>query len=87
MYPVYSYTLAAYTCLALRPGFRDASLVTTPPPERRPINTVLQCYDAFTVRKAVQYELDRGGQIFYVAGGFLSTSTRPTSNHLLLLCV
>jgi transcription-repair coupling factor (superfamily II helicase) len=47
-------------------GFRDASPVTTPPPERRPINTVLATYDATVVREAVQAELDRDGQIFYV---------------------
>jgi transcription-repair coupling factor (superfamily II helicase) len=32
-------------------GFRDASLVTTPPPERRPINTTLQMYDHKTVHE------------------------------------
>ena len=47
-------------------GFRDASLVTTPPPQRRPINTVLQVYDAKMVHDAIQTELDRQGQIFYV---------------------
>lgn len=47
-------------------GFRDASLVTTPPPERRPINTVLQTYDGGTVRDAIEHELARDGQIFYV---------------------
>jgi len=47
-------------------GFRDASLVTTPPPERRPINTVLQTYDKHTVRAALEYELARDGQVFYV---------------------
>jgi len=47
-------------------GFRDASLVTTPPPQRRPINTILQMYDDETVRAAVTAELERDGQIFYV---------------------
>ena len=47
-------------------GFRDASLVTTPPPERRPINTKIMIYDLKTVRRAIQFELDRDGQIFYV---------------------
>ena len=47
-------------------GFRDASLVTTPPPQRRPINTVLATYDATVVREAVQAELERDGQVFYV---------------------
>lgn len=47
-------------------GFRDASLVTTPPPERRPIITRLQVYEQSVVHQAIQYELGRGGQIFYV---------------------
>ena len=59
-------------------GFRDASLVTTPPPERRPINTVLQTYDAYLVREAIQHELDRDGQIFYVVPriGMMAESTK-----------
>jgi len=47
-------------------GFRDASLVTTPPPERRPIITTLQVYEQSIVHQAIQFELGRGGQIFYV---------------------
>ncbi|BBN01417.1 transcription-repair coupling factor (superfamily II helicase) [Marchantia polymorpha subsp. ruderalis] len=47
-------------------GFRDASLLTTPPPERRPIQTHLLEYNQETARKAIQFELDRGGQVFYV---------------------
>lgn len=47
-------------------GFRDASLVTTPPPERRPIVTTLQPYDSRVVYEAIQSELDRDGQVFYI---------------------
>jgi|AntAceMinimDraft_12_1070368.scaffolds.fasta_scaffold36341_1 hypothetical protein len=47
------------------PAFPYSS-VTTPPPERRPINTQLQMYNARTVQEAIQAELDRDGQIFYV---------------------
>lgn len=42
------------------------SLITTPPPSRRPIKTHLAPYDPETVRSAIRQELDRGGQVFYV---------------------
>ncbi|KAL2643719.1 hypothetical protein R1flu_011306 [Riccia fluitans] len=47
-------------------GFRDASLLTTPPPERRPIRTHLLEYNQEVAWKAIQFEIERGGQVFYV---------------------
>ncbi|XP_057718108.1 ATP-dependent DNA helicase At3g02060, chloroplastic [Arachis stenosperma] len=47
-------------------GFRDASLITTPPPERVPIKTHLSAFSKDRVISAIKYELDRGGQVFYV---------------------
>jgi len=47
-------------------GIREMSLITTPPPTRRPIKTHLSPYDGETVRSAIRQELDRGGQVFYV---------------------
>ncbi|MBD3882344.1 transcription-repair coupling factor [Phormidium tenue FACHB-886] len=47
-------------------GVREMSLITTPPPSRRPIKTHLSPYDPEAVRTAIRQELDRGGQIFYV---------------------
>jgi transcription-repair coupling factor (superfamily II helicase) len=47
-------------------GVREMSLITTPPPSRRPIKTHLAPYDPEAVRTAVRTELDRGGQVFYV---------------------
>ncbi|KPQ37546.1 MAG: transcription-repair coupling factor Mfd [Phormidesmis priestleyi Ana] len=47
-------------------GVREMSLITTPPPSRRPIKTHLSPYDLEKVRSAIRQELDRGGQIFYV---------------------
>uniref|UniRef100_A0A5B7BS35 DNA helicase n=1 Tax=Davidia involucrata TaxID=16924 RepID=A0A5B7BS35_DAVIN len=47
-------------------GFRDASLISTPPPERVPIRTHLSAYSKEKVISAIKYELDRGGQVFYV---------------------
>ncbi|MGA1303213.1 MAG: transcription-repair coupling factor [Cyanobium sp.] len=47
-------------------GVREMSLITTPPPLRRPIRTHLSAFDEEAVRSAVRQELDRGGQVFYV---------------------
>ena len=47
-------------------GIREMSLITTPPPSRRPIKTHLAPYEPETVRSAIRQELDRGGQVFYV---------------------
>ncbi|PPR86049.1 hypothetical protein GOBAR_AA34640 [Gossypium barbadense] len=47
-------------------GFRDASLISTPPPERVPIKTHLSAFGKEKVIAAIRYELDRGGQVFYV---------------------
>ena len=47
-------------------GFRDASLVQTPPPERRPIRTNLLPMDEDKICEAIEYEINRGGQIYYI---------------------
>ena len=47
-------------------GIREMSLITTPPPSRRPIKTHLSPYDLETIRSAIRQEIDRGGQVFYV---------------------
>jgi len=47
-------------------GIREMSLITTPPPSRRPIQTHLSPVNPESVRTAIRQELDRGGQVFYV---------------------
>ncbi|KAJ3671788.1 hypothetical protein LUZ60_007867 [Juncus effusus] len=47
-------------------GFRDASLISTPPPERIPVKTEISCFSKEKVCSAIQYELDRDGQVYYV---------------------
>ena len=47
-------------------GIREMSLITTPPPSRRPIKTHLSPYNPEVIRNAIRNELDRGGQVFYV---------------------
>lgn len=40
--------------------------MSTPPPERVPIKTHLSSFGEDKVVSAIKYELDRGGQVFYV---------------------
>jgi transcription-repair coupling factor (superfamily II helicase) len=47
-------------------GLRDVSQIMTPPEGRKPIQTVLQPYDALAVREAVMFELERGGKTYYI---------------------
>ena len=47
-------------------GFRDMSLITTPPMDRRAIRTITSRYDEQIIIEAIERELSRGGQVFYV---------------------
>lgn len=45
---------------------RDLSVINTPPPNRFPVQTELHTYSEELIRDAVSYELQRGGQVFFV---------------------
>ncbi len=47
-------------------GARDMSIINTPPPNRRPVSTELHTYNDEIIREAIEYELSRGGQVFFV---------------------
>lgn len=47
-------------------GFRDLSVIETPPFGRLPIETALSMYDEKLVKNIIQAELARNGQVFYV---------------------
>jgi transcription-repair coupling factor (superfamily II helicase) len=47
-------------------GARDLSLITTPPRDRHPIITEIRPFSPHLIREAIQYEIDRGGQVFFV---------------------
>ncbi len=47
-------------------GVRDISTINTPPEERLPILTHIGPYSPRLVRHAIQRELERGGQVFFV---------------------
>lgn len=45
-------------------GLRDISLINTPPVDRLPIRTYVSKLDDALVQKAINFELNRGGQVF-----------------------
>ena len=47
-------------------GARDLSIVDTPPGNRLPILTEITTWDQQLIYKAITYEIDRGGQVFFV---------------------
>jgi transcription-repair coupling factor (superfamily II helicase) len=47
-------------------GLRDMSLIATPPMDRRAIRTITSRFDERVVQEAIERELSRGGQVFYV---------------------
>ncbi len=47
-------------------GARDLSIINTPPPNRYPFQTELHELDEDVIREAIQLEMDRNGQVFFV---------------------
>ena len=47
-------------------GARDLSIINTPPPNRIPVQTEIMLSDHDEMKKIINYELNRGGQVFFV---------------------
>lgn len=47
-------------------GARDLSVISTPPPNRYPVQTELHSFNEEIIRDAITFELNRGGQVFFV---------------------
>jgi transcription-repair coupling factor (superfamily II helicase) len=47
-------------------GVRDLSIITTPPVDRRAIRTFVCKFDGQTIKEAIERELSRGGQVFFL---------------------
>lgn len=45
---------------------RDLSVITTPPPNRYPIESHVVRFNEETIRDAITYEIQRGGQVFFI---------------------
>ncbi|MGV9013551.1 MAG: transcription-repair coupling factor [Flavobacteriales bacterium] len=47
-------------------GARDLSIISTPPPNRYPVQTNVHPYDEVVIKDAIEYELSRGGQVYFI---------------------
>jgi transcription-repair coupling factor (superfamily II helicase) len=56
-------------------GARDMSTIETPPQDRLPVETIVTEYDERVIRDAIQRELNRGGQVFYLHNRVLDIDT------------
>lgn len=47
-------------------GARDLSIINTPPPNRLPVQTEIMDFNEEAIRDAINYEIERGGQVFFI---------------------
>lgn len=47
-------------------GIRDLSIISSPPSERLPVLTYVSKFDKKLIKDAITYELERGGQVFFL---------------------
>lgn len=47
-------------------GARDLSIINTPPPNRQPVTTELHVFNEKVIKEAIEYELSRDGQAFFI---------------------
>lgn len=65
-------------------SLKSISLITTPPMKRLPIQTVIAPQDEEIVRKAVLFELNRGGQVFYLHNNIMRIDREAAMIHELV---
>ena len=53
-------------------GARDISIVSTPPKNRQPVETVISEYDPGVVQAAIRHEIQREGQVFFLHNRIVS---------------
>ena len=56
-------------------GARDMSTIQTPPHDRLPVETIVTQYDERVIRDAIQRELNRGGQVFFLHNRVMTIDT------------
>ena len=47
-------------------GARDLSSITTPPPNRYPVQTEVERFNPDIIREAINFEMSRNGQVFFI---------------------
>jgi transcription-repair coupling factor (superfamily II helicase) len=65
-------------------GARDMSTIQTPPHDRLPVETLVAQYDERLIRDAIQRELNRGGQVFFLHNRVLTIETMAQKLQTLL---
>jgi len=56
-------------------GARDMSTIQTPPHDRLPVETIVAQFDERVIRDAIQRELNRGGQVFFLHNHVMTIQT------------
>jgi transcription-repair coupling factor (superfamily II helicase) len=56
-------------------GARDMSTIQTPPQDRLPVETIVTQFDERLIRDAIQRELNRGGQVFFLHNRVMTIQT------------
>jgi transcription-repair coupling factor (superfamily II helicase) len=65
-------------------GARDMSTIQTPPHDRLPVETIATQYNERTIRDAIQRELNRGGQVFFLHNRVMTIETMRSKLQLLV---
>jgi len=65
-------------------GARDMSTIQTPPHDRLPVETIVTQYDERVIRDAIQRELNRGGQVFFLHNRVMTIETMTQKLRALL---
>jgi len=65
-------------------GARDMSTIQTPPHDRLPVETIVTQYDERVIRDAIQRELNRGGQVFFLHNRVMTIETMAQKLRVLL---
>ncbi|MEM1125102.1 MAG: transcription-repair coupling factor [Bacteroidota bacterium] len=65
-------------------GARDLSIIATAPPNRQPIVTEIHTFSKDLIRDAIQYEVSRGGQVFFIHNRVKSIEEMADTIRLLL---
>jgi transcription-repair coupling factor (superfamily II helicase) len=59
-------------------GVRDLSVIETPPLDRLPVETVVTAFSRTVIKEAIERELNRGGQVFFVHNRIQSLASMTT---------
>jgi transcription-repair coupling factor (superfamily II helicase) len=63
-------------------NLRDLSIIATPPADRRAVRTFVSRVDDVTIKEAVERELARGGQIFFITPTIGTSGTKKPDDRL-----